>query len=74
MVMGKKNSSTNLFDWLNRYRNIYAYIYIKRIRRMDMKCSWMPKFDGQNKDNTHMHTYTIIYYIVLWNIYELNLS
>ena len=39
-----------------------------------MKRSWMPKFDGQNKDNTHMHTYIIGYYIVLLNIYEINLS
>ena len=59
MVMGKKNSSTHLFDWLNRYRNIYAYVYINRIRRMEMKCLWMPKFDGHNKYNTHMHTYII---------------
>ena len=55
----KQKSSIPLFEWLNRYRNIYAYIYIKRIRRMEMKCSRMPKFDGHNKDNTHMHTYVI---------------
>ena len=59
MVMGKKNSSIPLFDWLNRYRNTYAYIYIKRIRGTEMKCSWMPKFDGQNQDNIHMHTYIV---------------
>ena len=56
---GKANSSIPLFELLNGYINIYAYIYINRIRRMEMKCSWMPKFDGHNKDNTHMHTYII---------------
>ena len=59
MVTGKNNSSIPLFEWLNIYRNIYAYIYIKRIKIMEMKCSWMPKFDGHNKDNTHMHMYII---------------
>ena len=69
MVMGKNISSIPLFEWLNKYRNIYVYIKIKIIRGMEMKRSWMPKFDGQNKDNTHMHTYIIRYYIVSWNIY-----
>ena len=41
---------------------------------MEMKRSWMPKFDGKNKDNTQMHTYIIRYYIVSWNIYKLNLT
>ena len=39
-----------------------------------MKRSLMPKFDGQNKDNTQMHTYIIGYYILSLYIYELNLS
>ena len=59
MVMGKKNSSIPLFEWIDKYRNIYAYIYIKRVRRMEIKCSWMPKFDRHNKDNTHIHMYII---------------
>ena len=38
MVMEKKSSSIPSFDWLNRYRNKYAYIYIKKIKGMQMKC------------------------------------
>ena len=65
MVTGKNISSIPLFELLNKYINIYVYIYIKIIRVMEMKRSLMPKFDGQNKDNTHMHTYIIRYYYVL---------
>ena len=46
MVIENKSSWIPKFDWLNRYRNIYAYVYIKRIRGMEMKCLWMPKFYG----------------------------
>ena len=45
MVMEKKGSSIPTFDWLNRYKNTYAYIYIKRIIVTEMKSSWMPKID-----------------------------
>ena len=58
MVIGSKTSMP-IFDWLNRYKNKYSYIYIKWIRGMEIKSSWMPKFDRQNWENIHMHTYIL---------------
>ena len=48
-----KEEFINTLIWLTKYiqKYIYAYIYINRIRGMEMKCFWMPKFDGNNKDN-----------------------
>ena len=56
-----KEEFINTLIWMTKYiqKYIYAYIYINRIRGMEMKCLWMLKFDGHNKDNTHMHTYII---------------
>ena len=42
---------------------------IKRIRRMEMKWSWMPEFDGHNQDKIHMHTYVIRLYLLIYEIY-----
>ena len=57
--MEKNSLSIPTSDWLNRYKNTYAYIYIKRIIIMEMNGSWVPKFDWQNWESIHMHTYIL---------------
>ena len=57
MVMKKNSLSIPTFEWLNRCKNTYTYIYIKRIIVMEMKSPWMPTFDRQNRGNKHMHIY-----------------
>ena len=38
---------------------------MKKIIIMEIKSSQMPKFDRQNRESIHMHTYIFIYYSLI---------